>query len=492
MVWFWSWMLVLGAITVVGGVAASRLRRLPEAVPPPPISRLLLGLLLAAIAFAFCLPSRFPFTAGLGLGYGLLLGAAAAVVAVAAVRLARPSGEYASRVACAAAAGGAAVSWVAVTEILFRGDPGYALLGGIAGGLLTILPIAWERDELETKAFASALLLAGLGALLAVARYQLASQRPYWGLPTLPLASGALGLVVGALLFGRARSSRWASVALVIVLELAACLGGRALLYRQDHLSVPPQFTALLLLAWVAFILVGVSSMMSESRVATRVAPALLAPTALIIAFNIAGGYGTALMLAAGLPLAVALWRPGRDGAPFWMVTIGILYLAYRLYLADFGGSLRFGDTLDFGRHYVFLGLIAGLLWIGSARRIQRSTGGVFAMLAALAILPVVLFVGFGYEAPLGLILGLWVGWFILPVLTNHQWDWPGLPGSFVALVAVWSLIIPNWAEFILDQPRWIRGVVVGATAVAVLAVLTLMRERTTGPPAEAASAGEG
>ncbi|MFB3880301.1 MAG: hypothetical protein ACE149_03510 [Armatimonadota bacterium] len=492
MVWFWSWMLVVGAAVMVGGIAAGRLRRGPGGVAPVPVSRLLLGLVLAAVAFAFCLPSRLPFMAGLGMGYGVLLGAGAAVVAVVAVRLSRPGGQYASRVASAATAGGAAVVWVAVTELVFRGDPGYALIGGIAGGLLAVLPIAWEREELETKAFAFALLVAGLGALLAIGRYQLAPQRAYWGLPTLPLASGLLGLVAGALVFGGARAARWASAALVIVVEAAACFGGRALLARHDQLTVPPQFSALLLIAWAAFILVGLAPEIDGKRLSARMAPALIGPAALIIAFNIAGGYGAALMLAAGLPLALVLWRPGSDSAPFWMLGIGALYLAYRLYLADFGDSMRFGGMVEFGRHYVFLGMVAGLLWIGGARRIGRSAGGVLAMLAALAILPVVLFVGFGYEALLGLILGLWVGWFVVPILTDGGWEQAGLSSAFVALVAVWSLIVPNWAEFVLDQPRWVRGLVVGATAMVVLAVLALMRERTAGPPVDAASAGEG
>jgi hypothetical protein len=523
MAWYWSWVLVLGAVTMVGGALASRLSRgSGETRSPVAVSRLLIGVLLAVIAFVLCLPGRFPFSTGQQLGYGVLLGLAAAVLAVIVVRVARPSDDYAARVAAAAAAGGAAIIWVAITEMIFHGDPSYALLGGLAGGLLTVLPMAWEREEIELKAFGSALLLTGLGSLLAIARYELAPQRAFWPLPTMPLASGMLGAVVGALLLGRGRSARWGTVLLVIAVEAAACLGSRALLQRHDHITLTPQFTYLLVLGWAAFLLIALISGPAERRPFSVVAPGLLAVTMLIIAFNIAGGYGAALVVAAGLPVAVALRREN-GGAPLWAIALGILFLAYRLYLANFEESFRGAMTLEFGRHYVFVGLAAGLLWIGatlrsaysaevaeatsatkagseapslrstsSARLTRRSSGGLAAQLAGLALLPAVLFMVFGYEGLLGLVLGLWIAQFVLPAWTPGEWDWPALPSSFLPLATIWALIMPNWAEFMLDQPRWVRGVIVGAAAAAVLLVLGLMRQRAPGPPSQAASAAEG
>jgi hypothetical protein len=493
MAWFWSWLLVLGAVTLVGGILASRMHGgTPRS--PIPVARVLLGVLLALIAFAFCLPSRFPFARGLELGYGVLFGLAAALVAVVARWLARPSEGYASM--AAAAMGGAAVICIGAIEIVFRGNPGYALLGGLAGGLMVLLPTAWEREEVEARAFSAALLIAGLGALLAIARYPLAAERLFWPVPVVPLAAGLLGVVVSALLFGRTASARWVTALFVIVLEAAACLGSRVLVHRQEHISIPPQFSSLLVLAWVAFILIALSARSDRDHPFARIAPTLLAVIALIVAFNIAGGYGAALMLAAGLPLAIALWREEageiRGAAPFWAITIGILYLSYRLYLAHFADSFRFGQTVEFGRHYVFVGLAAGLLWIGSARHVRASAGALVAQLAGLALLPTVLFMAFGHEALLGLILGLFVGQLILPAWTAGEWAWPGAPSFFLPLVTVWSLIIPNWAEFMLDQPRWKRGLIVGAAAALALIVLALMRARAPSASDQAAEPAKG
>jgi hypothetical protein len=495
MAWFWSWLLVLGAVTLVGGVLASRMHG-GTARPPIPVARVLVGVLLALTAFALCLPSRFPFARGMELGYGVLFGLAAAVVAVVARWLARPSESHGSMAAAAAAAGGAAVICVAAIEIVFRGNPGYALLGGLAGGLMALLPSAWEREEVEAKAFSAALLIAGLGSLLGIARYPLAAERLYWPLPVVPLAGGLLGVVLGGLLLGRALSARWVTALFAIVLEAAACLGSRVLVHRQEHISIPPQFSSLLVLAWVAFILIALSARSDRDRPFGRIAPTLLAVIALIVAFNIAGGYGAALMLASGLPLAIALWREEagqiRGAAPFWAIAIGILYLSYRLYLAHFADSFRFGQTIEFGRHYVFVGFAAGLLWIGSARHFRASVGTLAAHFAGLALLPTVLFMVFGYEALLGLILGLFAGQLILPVWAAGEWAWSGVPSFLVPLATVWSLIIPNWAEFMLDQPRWIRGLVVGAAAALVLIVLALMRARAPSPSNQAAEPAKG
>jgi hypothetical protein len=494
MTWFWSWLLVLGAVTLVGGVLASRAHG-GNPRPPIPATRVLLGLLLALIAFALCLPSRVPFARGMELGYGVLFGLAAAVIAVAARGLARPSEGYASTAAAAAAMGGAAVVCIAAVEIVFRANPGYALLGSLAGGLLVLLPSAWQREEMEVKAFTGALLIAGLGALLATARYTVAAERVFWPLPVVPLAAGLLGLVLGALLFGRAVWARWATPGLVVALEAAAWLGSRTMIARQEHVSIPPQFGSLLLLGWAAFILIALSDRPDRDRPFVRIAPPLLAVIALIIAFNIAGGYGTALMLAAGLPLALALWRQNGASAPFWAIALAILFLAYRLYLSQFQDDFRSPQTLEFGRHYVFLGLAAGLLWIGSARYLRASLGGLVAQLAGLALLPAVLFMAFGHEALLGLILGLFVAQLILPMsalsLRNGsaagEWAWPGAPSILLPLVTVWALIIPNWAGFMLDQPRSTRGLVVGVAAALALIALArpggTRRGRAQGAP---------
>ncbi len=480
---YWSWVLVLGAITMLGGVLASRLCRAGAPAPPTvPLSRLSAGIALAVIAFLLCLPGRFPFSTGQQLGYGVLLGLAAALIALIAIWLARPSEDFAPRIAASAAAGGAAAIWVGVVQLLFHGDPTYALLGGVAGGLLAVLPLAWDRERAELAAFGGALLLAGLGSLLAIEHYRLASERALWALPVVPLAAGLLGAVVGVLLFGRSRAARWGTVATVILLEAAACLGSRALLHSEPHLTAPPSFVYLPILGWAALLLVAGASWANGRRPFSIIAPVLLAVTALIIAFNIAAGYGAALMLAVGLPIALLLGRrlllPSQaSGAPAWAIALGILYVAYRLYLATFEDSFRGGLMLGFGRHYVFVGLAAGLLWMGAARLANRTTSGFLAQGAVLALLPPLLFSVFGYEGLLGLVLGLWITQFSLPIWSSGEWQWRGLPSFYAPLATTWALIVPGWAEFMLDEPRWVRGLIVGGAVALLLIALALIRQ---------------
>ena len=48
----------------------------------------------------------------------------------------------------------------------------------------------------------------------------------------------------------------------------------------------------------------------------------------------------------------------------------------------------------------------------------------------------------------------------------------------FFPLVTVWALIIPNWGHFMLDLPRWSRGLIVGVAFALGMLALGLMRER--------------
>jgi hypothetical protein len=45
-------------------------------------------------------------------------------------------------------------------------------------------------------------------------------------------------------------------------------------------------------------------------------------------------------------------------------------------------------------------------------------------------------------------------------------------------LVALWALIIPQWGDFMLDLPRWIRGLTMAAAVAAAIIVIGVARER--------------
>ena len=503
---YWLWVLVLGGLVLVGGVGASRLAGGREAAGVRlSMGRVGLGVLLGAIAFVLCLPSRLPFARGTDMGYGALLGLGAAVLAFISLRLCQSAAQSpqgadatpprfasAGDLAATASLGGVALVWVAITQMRFHGDPSYALLGGMAGALLAILPSVFplRREEMVPTAvefFGLAVLALGLGSLLAVQRYATGEARPLWVLPSMGLAGGLLGTVVGALLLARARM-RWAMAVVALLTATAVWFGGQALLHRSYHQAVDPRLTYLLVMGWVVFALVAVQSYRQSDRLALRLALPLLATALVVIGFNLAGAYGVSVALAGGLALSLPLWpskgRQQADRAALSLAALGVLFLAYRLFLANWGWDFRTDARLEFGRHYVFVGLAVALVWALVVWEQRPGRLAAFGEWAALAVLPVVVFVVFHHEALLGLALGLWTAQLILPAIAMGSTAPVTVPAVFFPLVTVWAVIIPNWAGFTLDLPRWARGLIVGGACALGLLALGLLRQREAPPAA--------
>jgi len=486
MAWYWLWVVIVGAVVLIGGAVGGRILRGPEpAEPGPSLAAVALGILLAGIAFVLCAPSAFPFSRGLGLGYGVLLGAGAAVLAVAGVRVARPAAAFAPQAAALCSAGGAALVWVGVTEIAFHGDPTYALLGGAAGSILVLLPILWASPAAERGPlglFALAVLVLGLGALLSIGRYHSTGVRPYWALPSVVFGGGLLGTLVGALVLGHMPRSQWLTGLLTAALAIGSWFGIAHLLARSPHFTPERPVAYLIALGLAAFALVCAIAPAGRERLFGSVAVPVLGIAALIIGFNLAGGYGAGFAVAAGLPLSISFWAreraSGRMEAAFWLAALAALYLAYRVYLTWYARDLRSPDTLEFARHYTLVGLAVGILWTAAGAHERRSTGAALAALAGLVVAPFVLYIVFGYEALVGLILGLLVGQLALPAFPIRQWSPVGIPATFFPLAAVWALIIPRWSSFLLDEPRWIRALVIGVSAALGLVVLALLRRQ--------------
>lgn len=492
MPWYWLWMLILGAVLLGGASAGARVlsgHRPGSAWPG--WSGLLLGAVVVGLVFAVCLLSRHPFLPGSQLGYGALLGFGASMLAVVAIRIARPGPDIASRAAASAGAAGAAVLWVATTEIVFSGDPTPALLGGLAGGLLALTPVLWssrEPDDGALSFFALGLLVLGLGAVLSVERYNTHLLRPYWALPAIAYAGGLLGAVAGALLFGRTRAARWGIGALAAIVAGALWFGMAALLRQRGEVSIEPRLAYLLGLGLIAFALAGLAASTGRERLFGSVAVPLLGVILIVIGFNLGGASGLAVALAVGLPLSLALAPEERSreagSAALWLALLGALYLAYRLFLARFGDEFHSEATLEFGRHYVLAGLAAGLLWTAVARGGRFGPASGLAQAGAVVVLPTALFIVFGYQVLLGLLLGFWVAQLLLPTSLPLRWSWRGTPVSLFPLVAVWALILPNLAFFMLDQARWVRGAVIGCIVFVAVLLLGLLRRAPADAPA--------
>jgi len=492
MPWYWLWVLILGAVVLVGGAVGSRLLAGSESGRARPAwLGLLLGAVLVAVAFALCLPGRYPFLPGSQLGYGALLGLGATVLAFIATSIARPGTGVASRAAASAGAAGAALVWTAVTAITFSGDPTYALLGGLAGGLLSLTPVLWGRREPDDGAlwfFGLGLLALGLGSLLAIERYGTHVLRPYWALPAIAYAGGLLGAAAGALLLGRTRAAHWGMGALAAIVTGAVWLGAVKLFQHRGEAFVELRFVYLLGLGLLAFLLAGLVASTGRERLFGSIAVPLIGVILIVISFNLGGASGLAVALAAGLPLSLALLPEersrGAGSAGLWLGLLGALYLAYRLYLARFGDEFHSEVTLEFGRHYVLLGLAAGLLWAAAARQERPGAAAALAQAAGVVVVPAALFIVFGHQVLLGLILGFWVTQLLLPTSHPRRWSWPGLPVSLLPLVAMWALILPKWAFFVLDQARWVRGLVIGCVVLAALLLLGLLRRVPADAPA--------
>ncbi|HUT74406.1 MAG TPA: hypothetical protein VM221_06190 [Armatimonadota bacterium] len=417
------------------------------------------------------------------------------------------------------------------------------------GGLLAILPWLWSlRQTPENRAlpalefFGLTIAVQGLGALLAIERYNSSALRAYWGLPVLALAGGLLGAVVAALLLGHVakpdesgrhpglqglgawnRKAAAGAAALVIGIGFGAWAGGEALL-AQGHEPIfgfDRHLYRLLAAGWLGFGLLALQMGAGGNRRALRLTVPLLGVALLVIGFNLAGGYGVSLALSAGLALALPLWSLGEEreaGSAFaWLGTLGVLYMTYRLFLTAFGDQFNAGAALDLGRHYVFVGLAVGLLWPAALRQAQgrpacasegrpeqsrgaavrgaRATLAATALqCAALVVLPVVVFVVFGPKGLVGIILGLWVSQLMLPTVATarsggeavslpgtdeeRRWAPAGVASLFFPLVAVWALIIPRWGDFMLDLPRWSRGLIIGAAVAAAIITLGLAGQR--------------
>jgi hypothetical protein len=505
MPWYWSWTLVLGVIVSLGGVLASRLSPGSAGVPPassgttpgsasaPPALPIILGALLAVIVCFVCLLALFPFSAGQQLAYGILIGLGAALLSLVLFLLSRPSDSYASEACALAAAAGPAVIAIAAIEIAYHGDPTSALFGCLVGGLLTLLPLLWMSPETSEPFwfFSLALLLLGLGSLLAIERFNTPDTRPYWALTSIGLAAGLLGAVVGALLLGRTRLARLGVAAFVVILGLAAWWGSGFLLQRSNQLTAPIELPYLLGLGWIAFALIAAFSIRPDDSLFSAAALPMTGLAALIIGFNIFGGSGVALSLAAGLPLSLAFSRGDKSArqavaarqavsasSGLWLAALGVLFLAYRLFLARYAGEVRGDIHLEFGRHYVLLGLAAALIWTSAAAKARPDFVSAFLQLLALGIVAPVLFFVFGYEALLGLVLGMWLWQLLLPNLSPARWAPANLPASYLPLVTIWALIIPNWAHFIVGQARWVRGLAAAGAVVLALLLLALVNHR--------------
>jgi hypothetical protein len=391
-------------------------------------------LLLGVLGALATLPSLRPFTPGMPLGWGLLLGLLLGFWCLART-LAEPApagtGLLVGLLAGVAAGG-------SLVLLLFRGNPTDALVGWALGSLFVAGgTLAWRLRPEITAPYTHGARGAELGALLTIAvaagtRLGIAHfPRPmpeaaaggYWVVPSLLLAAAALALIIGDGLWPAAWRARrdtldGVGAAAVMVLGVGAL---QARLLPDLMWTVP---------LWGG--LIGGLIVLTLQREARQTPPDSWRPQALVLCgllgvlaitvltFRTLQGYGEAL---AALPLLVLvaslrLRAPHPDDDTPGILGMGIastLLLFILLHL--FRETAGLGVRLDAQIHYDLLALILGLLpWLSLQTLLPgpvASWGSAMSRLALLGIgvaaLPLTLGVLWGARAEGHSLLGMLV-----------------------------------------------------------------------------------
>jgi hypothetical protein len=145
--------------------------------------------ILAAVLFLLTLPTAKPFSAGLTLGWGFLLGAILGVIVLA-------TGVAEVGVLSAAAVG------PSILLLVFHGYPNEALMGCALGGVFVaaFARVSQGREIRGVETFALAMAAACVAARLGIEHFprvvSTSSTGAYWALPGFMLAIGALAMAV--------------------------------------------------------------------------------------------------------------------------------------------------------------------------------------------------------------------------------------------------------------------------------------------------------
>jgi hypothetical protein len=350
------------------------------------------GASAALLAFLFTLPYKPPWSPGLLMGFGILIGALIALLAVGEAATDPAGDAWAGR--CAALLSLAAIA-PSLILIIFRADPKDALIGcaigvaAVAIGCLGMLAPAAAAGAASAGALCrgieSFVLSVGavvIGACLAIERYPratpFAEAGGYWAIPGLLIAISALVLILVSTGKGAKLSpGRLLTSGILVILCTALAAG----LLRWKLLAE---------LVWTPFVYAavgfGLSAFLflreddaSGDHPGRPTMPALAAALAAMLvgamSFQAAGGYGLSLALVAAAVI-VTLVHGGRVAAPGAMAgamasggaTLLLMLAWYRMYSDD----VQRWRTLDFQQHYQFLAVALG-------------AGAVFAVLSHVA-----------------------------------------------------------------------------------------------------------
>jgi len=527
--------LTLSVITLIAGVLGLLFgffsRRAARAEMPPVTSPVLVSLwaaLAAVVLFLLTLPANAPFSPGLRLGWGILIGALLGIIAVA-----RSGNRDEDGLAHVIEMLSLSALGPALILIVFRGYPNEVLMGFAlgavlaafgAGALQRLLPAGSPGSAPGAELFALSTAIIVAGTRLAIdhfpripidlsvnrwagfARTEVAGG--YWAFPALAVATAAL---VMALIPRDAneKARRWlplgigAAGALAVVV-LTGIMGARLM----PELHWPP-----LLYGLLAFGLInaGLIRQGEEGRPLGLAFGAVIFTLAvLIIAFRgEMRGYGEALVLLAGLPIVGAQYLAAkRDSLAASLgtgaLTVGLLLVLFRVFLERMDNPW----ALTFQQQY---NLVAALLGASATFGLLAFTGRTverlqddphrrrFSFLASRAallaifigIVPPALAVLWGEQAVSAFLAGLIVSqaaWMLLAAWTVGKERaaalaaTPQMPFILAALVAV-QLTRPVLGLELTNAVKLVIAVAITVILMIWVAVDGLLRGRAPAVP---------
>jgi hypothetical protein len=395
-------------------------------LPPSPSGRpkiagnLTFGLLVILLFFFLALLKVAPFSPGQRLGWGWLIGGLTGLLLAGfSARMTSPEGEYYPFRSGFTAAG--VIAALALTLLLFKGDPGDALLG-CALGIAVIAGIFRAFTAVSEASFVTSLEAGGFlaitlaaGTRLAIYHFASREARGWWvyllALSALWLLAQAIAYILPLLYKGK-RSSFLAlcsSAGLSIILTLVL---GWLLALRLEPSPAMPQFYYLLLVGLgTALLLLWLSFERPQENPAafqSSALAALLVIFLVVMTFKLQAGFGAGVALTAawGIGLAGLAWPRKQIKLPVAALAVGANFLLLRLFLEQTGTAL---EDIDLSFHYTLIGLLLGVLLPFVYCSLNLTPGRKRSLALGLLALasPLLLLALWGPDAVFGLLVGL-------------------------------------------------------------------------------------
>ena len=494
--------------------------------------------------FLATLATEPPASEGQGLGWGLLIGGAAGIVAALLVgwltgRTEEPEATpsvASSEMGTAAALGLASLAVLPVNVALigWHGYPTAVLMGVALGacliaGVVRLAMSACERSiGGRARAFGAldmfalfTVLLAG-AVVLAVLHFDEAARRAWWSLPTALGGALILGIMLDAALgLGQGACSGAAVLRILIPALMARLVGWHMLGSSTPFWALVTGLVAFGIIAWLLHTACGRDG---AAPMGWRVKAGLLGPlvvvAAAMIGFKLQAGFGVATMLLGGMTVAAyALALPfcprqpepgasdadegartsGLSAATSVCMAVGVLLVINRLLLE------RYVDlpAMDFTVHYVLMGLLVGVglpfalaAWQSEASEaggaqplevaMKRSLGWVAGVgIVAVAVAPL-LAVLWGMKIVAGLVAGL-IAAQVLALVSSFEWCEPTQNRGMLPMVSATvpvgiALIAAQIAPVFAEYSTMPRtGKVWIVIAVGVIGVVWMLLKGATG-----------